>query len=189
MNRQRVVESNQQAAAVGATNHEADTQLRVLLLDLSGDTRAATEWAAAQFGHAELTTLNKADLKWASRREALAQARARRPEVFSIFTSDLSTQSRLAALMLFGVLAGGRRVVIGDRNGRTVSRARLGVVLLETSRLAFELTIGFLLLIPFSWMLTEVLGLALHFRPIVHTTQSRKRNRSSINALYIRATL
>lgn len=162
----------------------------MLLLDLSGNTSASTNWAAAQFDQADITAINKADLKWASKREALANARAFSPHVFSVFTIDLTTQSRLAALMLFAVLSGARQVVIGDGNGYVVRRSRLGVLLLEAPRLALELLIGYLLIIPISWLLTEVLGITLLFRPVVRASRKEKTEPPSwMSALYIRATL
>jgi glycosyltransferase involved in cell wall biosynthesis len=163
---------------------------RVLLLDLSGNTTASTKWAAAQFGQADINAVNKADLKWASKREALATARAFAPQVFSVFTIDMRTQSRLTALMLFAVLAGARQVVIGDGNGNIIRHSRLGVLLLEVPRLVFELLIGYVLIIPLSWLLTEMLGIALLFRPVVRASRNNKaRPQTWMNALYIRATL
>ena len=173
-----------------ATELEKDTQPRVLLLDLSGNANASTEWAAAQFEQANIKAVNKADLKWASKREALATARAFAPRVFSVFTIDLSTQSRVAALMLFAVLAGARQVVIGDGNGNIVRRSRPGVLLLEVPRLALELLIGYLLIIPISWLLTEVLGITLSLRPVVRASgNNRAGPRRWLSALFIRATL
>ncbi len=162
----------------------------MLLLDLSGNTGASKTWAAEQFARADITAINKADLKWASKREALATLRKSSPQVFSVFTTDLRTQSRLAALMLFAVIAGASQVVIGDGKGNIVRRSRLGALLLEAPRLVFELLIGYLLIIPVSWLLTEVLGIALYFRPVLRASRSDNvSSRTSMLALYIRATL
>ena len=186
---QSVAESpSRQLNTAGAA--ERDKLPRVLLLDLSGDSIASTKWAAAQFGRADVKAINKADLKWASKREALASARAFSPQIFCIFTIDLRTQSRVAALMLFAVLAGARQVVIGDGNGNIVRRSRLGVLLLEAPRLALELLTGYVLILPISWLLTEVLGLALLLRSVVRASRNNTaRPHTRMNALYIRATL
>ncbi|HXU35348.1 MAG TPA: glycosyltransferase family 4 protein [Blastocatellia bacterium] len=169
---------------------EAKSRPRVLLLDLSGNSGASQTWASEQFAHADITSINKADLKWASKRAALANLRKFSPQVFSVFTTDLRTQNRLAALMLFAVIAGASQVVLGDGGGNIVRRSRLGVLLLEAPRLALELLTGYVLIIPFSWLLTEVLGIALYFRPIVRASRNIKvRPRTSMLALYIRATL
>lgn len=162
----------------------------MLLLDLSGNSGASQAWAAEQFAHADITAINKADFKWASKRAALANLRKFSPRVFSVFTTDLRTQSRLAALMLFAVIAGASQVVLGDANGGALRRSRLGVLLLEAPRLVFELLLGYVLILPLSWLLTEVLGIALYFHPVVRASSKNKvRPRTSMLALYIRATL
>lgn len=182
--------SSRQLSTARATELEKDTRPRVLLLDLSGNATASTKWAAAQFEQSNIKAVNKADLKWASKREALASAREFAPQVFSVFTIDLGTQSRLAALMLFAVLAGARQVVIGDCAGHIVRRSRLGVLLLEMPRLALELLAEYLLTIPLSWLLTEMLGIALLFRPVVRVSRNDAAGpRAWMSALYIRATL
>jgi glycosyltransferase involved in cell wall biosynthesis len=172
-----------------ATGREEERRPRVLLLDLSGDASASTQWAEANFGQADIIAVNKADLKWASKRESLATARAYAPQVFSVFTPDLTTQSRLAALMLFGVLAGARQVVIGDGNGNIISRSRLGVLLLEVPRFVFELLIGYALIIPIYGLLTEVLGITLFLRRVVRVSRKIAKPGARMSALYIRATL
>ena len=190
-NRQSVAAtSSRHPSNARATELERDTRQSVLLLDLSGNPKASTGWAAAQFDRADIKAINKADLKWASKRAALASAREVAPEVFCIFTIDLKTQSRLVALMLFAVLAGARQVVIGDGNGSIVRHSRLGVLLLEIPRLALELLTGYVLIIPISWLLTEVLGIALLFRPVVRASRNNKATtRTRMSARYIRATL
>lgn len=170
-------------------SHKTRQRQRVLLLDLSGNTNASAEWAAAQFDEADIIAINKADLKWTSRRQALGGARAFAPQVFSVFTIDLRTQSRLAALMLFAVLAGARRVVIGDGEGNIICRSRLGVLLLEAPRFVFELVFGYLCVIPVSWLLTEVLGITLSLRPVVKASRNKPRAELWMGTLYVRATL
>lgn len=162
----------------------------MVLLDLSGNTAASQTWAAEQFAPADITAINKADLKWASKREALANLRKFSPQVFSVFTTDLRTQSRLTALMLFAAIAGARQVVIGDGSGNIIRRSRLGVLLLEAPRLALELLIGYVFIIPVSWLLTKVLRIALYFRPVVRASHNDNAEpRTSMLVLYIRATL
>jgi hypothetical protein len=176
---------------LSGTETRAKARPLTLLLDLSGDKNRATEWAVARFAGATITHINKADLKWASKRKALAHVRSLTPDVFSVFTSDLSAQSGVGALMLFGILAGARRVTIGDGNGRVISRSLPGVMLFEAPRLVLELLVGYVLLVPLSWLLTESLGVALLFRRVVRASRinERKNGRGPINALYIRATI
>ena len=175
---------------LSGTETQAKPRPLTLLLDLSGDTNAATEWATARFASGTITHINKADLKWASKRKALAHVRSLTPDVFSVFTSDLSAQSGVGLLMLFGMLAGARQVTIGDVNGRVISRSLPGVMLFEAPRFVLELLAGYVLLVPLSWLLTEALGVALLFRRVVRASRinERKNARGPINALYIRAT-
>ena len=165
-----------------------------LLLDLSGNTDAAMEWAAGVLPKADIRPINKADLKWTSKREALSRVRSLRPDVFCVFTSDLRTQSARGALMLFGILAGARRVVIGDARDRLAVRSRLSVLMLEAPRFALELFGGYGLIVPLSWLLTGVLGLSLAFRGVVRASRTRRSalnpdQLSSFSTLYVLATL
>ena len=161
-----------------------------VLLDLAGDKNAALQWARDRFGDATVNLINKADLKWTSKREGVRRVRALSPDLLSIFTSDLNAQSGVRALMVFGVLAGARRVTIADKTGRVISRFRSAVILLEAPRLAIEFIIGYALLIPISWFLTELLGVALMFRRAVRaSTNRRERDGPPMRALYVRATI
>jgi glycosyltransferase involved in cell wall biosynthesis len=175
----------------GKTGTRGKPRPLAVLLDLSGDKNAATQWAATRLADATVTQITKADLKWASRRKALAHVRSLALDVFSVFTSDLSTQSGVGALMLFGVLAGASRVTIGDGNGRVISRSLPGVILFEAPRFVLELLAGYVLLIPLSWLLTELLGVALLFRGVVRASRIKGQGDGprSCNTLYIRATI
>ena len=204
--------SNRQVTEARA-KHESSTRAAetqeygrplALLLDLSGNTDAAMEWAAAVLPDADIRPINKADLKWTSKREALSRVRSLAPDIFCVFTSDLRMQSARGALMLFAIFAGARRVVIGDSIGRRVARSRLGVLMLEAPRFALELFGGYGLIVPLSWLLTEVLrdewgytgvlGLSLAFRGVVRASRTGRRalnpdQQSSFSALYVLATL
>ena len=165
-----------------------------VLLDMSGDKKASLEWAVRRWGQPDVKTINKADLKWTSKLAALAVVRALKPKTFLLFTGDLNLQSGLGALMLFGVFAGARHVVIGDRLGRNISRSRLSVLILQTPRFVLELLAGYLFLIPLSWLLTEILRISLIFRAPVRASRIRNKSISadqtrSLRALYIRATM
>ena len=164
---------------------------QAVLLDLSGDLNAALEWAASISPEATLKQINKSDLKWTSKREALTRVRALGPDVFLIFTAEIEAQSACGALMLFAALAGARRIVIGDRRGRILSRSRVGVFLVEAPRLALELVVGYGLIVPLSWLLTEVLGLSLMFRKVSRRIDPARIDGESrgLGALYVRATL
>jgi glycosyltransferase involved in cell wall biosynthesis len=167
---------------------------RAVLLDLSGDLNAALDWAASIAPKATLKHVNKSDLKWTSKREALTRVRALGPDVFLMFTASLEAQSACGALILFGALAGARRIVIGDSRGHILSRSRVGAILVEAPRLVLELAVGYGIIVPLSWLLTEALGLSLIFRKVLRASRSVDRTRAAgeshaLRALYVRATL
>lgn len=191
---ERPVTARYSNRGVSETRGRDDARPLALLLDLSSDKSAALEWASAHLPGADIQTLNKADLKWTSKREALAQVRGLKPDLFAMFTPDLNTQSGLSTLMLFAISAGARRVVIGDPKGETVSRSRLEVLLIQAPRFLLELLGGYGLIVPLSWLLTQALRIALAFREVVRESRLARRtagsNRQrSLSALYMRATL
>lgn len=160
-----------------------------LLLDLSGDEKAAMDWAAARLADTNIQPLNKVVLKWTSKREALSRVRALEPDAFCVFAPDLKLQSSRGALLMFALLAGARRVLMGDARGRETSRSRLAVLVIDAPRLVVELLAGYLLLVPLSWVLTEALGVSLLIRAPIRASRVTNRMPPSLNALYIRATL
>jgi glycosyltransferase involved in cell wall biosynthesis len=165
-----------------------------LLLDLSGDKDAALEWAGRNLPDRSVRPINKADLKWGSKREALAHVRSLAPDTFAVFTSDLSVQSARGSIILFAALSGARRVIFADRNGRSMTRSRAGAFIIDGPRLALELLVGYGLVVPLCWAFTEALGAALVFRGVVRAIQSGAARRppggrEPLTALFVRATL
>lgn len=165
-----------------------------LLLDLSGDKAAALRWANEQLPATAIRLIDKAELKWGSKREALAQLRALKPYQFAIFASDLGAQSSRGALFLFAAMCGARLILIGDRNGRLIARSGAGALFIEGARLAIELAIGYLIIAPLSWLLTAMLGAALIFRDTARASRNDKREsfnneQTGLAALYVRATI
>jgi glycosyltransferase involved in cell wall biosynthesis len=174
--------------------NENQTEKKVLLLDLSGNERWAYEWAKGRFPDHQIHSINKADLKWRSRREALAQIRARQPRTFALFTTDFALQSSRGAMVLFGALAGAQQIVFGDSQGRIIERSKLEAFLLEAPRYVLELAFGYLFLVPLSWLLTLILNLlttakkARKIKTKPHSS-NQANEPSQLTALYLRATL
>jgi glycosyltransferase involved in cell wall biosynthesis len=173
---------------------QAHDRASVLLLDLSNDHEAALAWAGQQFAGIAIRLLDKAELKWESRRAALARIRALSPRVFAIFTADLQTQSARTSMMLFAALCGAQRIVFGDSNGRSVTRSRMGTLFIEGTRFALELLVGYLLIVPLSWLLTALFTGALIFRPIVRASRRKplalhSRKNPSLAVRFVRATI
>src|SRR5262249_15346456 len=149
-------------------------QTIAILLDLSGDKKAARDWASTLFPRSEIKEIDKVTLKWSSRLEAVASIRELKASEFVVFASDLDNQASQRALMIFGALAGARRIVLADSRGRSLSRSRLGVLLIETTRFVIEITVGYAIVLPLSWLITEALRLSLLLRPVVRASLPRR---------------
>lgn len=166
-----------------------------MLLDLSGNEAAARLWAATRF--AEIQTVNKADLKWLSKPQALAVLRRRAPQNIAFFTADLPYQSARSSMLLFAALTGARRILFADSHGRLIERSRFGAFTREAPRLLAELLFGYLFLLPLTWLLTWLLAGMLWFRAALRRIQKHQARRAGNNsqamtsqtALYLRATL
>ncbi len=183
-----------QTSSEPKTETKTEEKPLAVLLDLSGSEDAAMRWAVARLSGADIRRIDKADLKWTSKRDAFSRVRALGPVVFCVLTSDLAIRSGKGALMLFAIFAGARRVVIGDSAGRDSDRSRLGVLFLEAPRLMLEVLAGYGVIVPLSWLLTEALSVSLAIRRVVRASRigprslDRERERS-FSALYVRATL
>ncbi|MEW6125508.1 MAG: glycosyltransferase [Acidobacteriota bacterium] len=169
-------------------------QKKILLLDLSGNEGLASHWAIHRFPHGDIQALNKADLKWQSKGAALKQIRAIKAHTFAIFTNDLDLQSQQGAMMLFGALAGAKRIVFGDARGRLVERSQLGAFLIETPRLVLEFAFAYLFIIPLSWLITAVLSFLFKSKKarkirIKKRSDKLTERENPSTALYLRATL
>jgi glycosyltransferase involved in cell wall biosynthesis len=182
---------------VATFDHATDSNQRGLavVLDLSGNQSRAVEWATAVLGRARIRALDKSELKWSSKRDALQMVRSISPAVFSVFVTDLTFQSGRGAIILFGVLSGARTVILGDSRGRFIRRSRLGGLVIEGPRFVLEALFGYAVVVPLSLALIWLLGLAQAFRGPVRDSRIKSRrldsgeSEASIGALYIRATV
>src|SRR5436853_2373517 len=77
-------------------------------------------------------------------------------------------------MMLLAALCGARRIVLADTNGREIRRTRAAVFVIESARLVLELLIGYVIIVPLSWLLTWLMRVALVFRPVVRASRPRK---------------
>jgi glycosyltransferase involved in cell wall biosynthesis len=144
-----------------------------LLLDLSGDRQAALDWANQHLPADSFQLLDKASLKWQSKRAALARMRRLQPRTFAFFTADLQVQSARHSMMLFAALSGADRIVFADTNGREIRRTRAAALVIESTRLVCEMFIGYGILVPLAWLMTSLMRAALVFRPVVRASRQR----------------
>ncbi len=173
-----------------ADNSNTNSPPVAVVIDLAGNRRAALMWAAEHLSGFDVCAIDKVELKWESKSEALRRVREMNPSALAVFSADLSIQSARRTMMLFGALSGASRIVIGDGAGRLISRSRLTVLLIETPLLVFEYLFGYGALIPLSWLLTVMLDALISFRNLSRKMSPRSRSdQSSRAALYLRATI
>lgn len=157
--------------------------MRTVLLDLAGEAGRARAWVEAAAPGASVDVLDKAELKAGGKREVLARIRARgRSDLFGIFCNRLDLQPSLVPMMVFGLLAGARRVRVGDMEDRSVERGWAGVVFVEMPKLALELLVGYGAVVPLAWLSTWWLGFRAGRRG------TRRPKDGPLDILYLRAT-
>jgi glycosyltransferase involved in cell wall biosynthesis len=162
-----------------------------LVLDLSGDKNAVSLWGARRLSGRAARIMSKSELKWSSGPGALRIVSSLKPRCLVIFTSDIKVQSQTGPMLIFGALAGARKIIIADQNGNEVVRTKAGAIFLEGPRVLAEFLLGFGLIIPVTWALTLLLNALLGLRKIVRASRGnreRDRERTTTRALYLRAT-
>ncbi len=109
-----------------------------MLLVLSGDPAPVLERLRARYPGAEIQSLSRDEIETSNYRRRLKTLRALRPDVFAIGTERLAWQRGQNALLLFGALAGARRVVLLDAQGDVRQETRAGIVSRAPFRFARE---------------------------------------------------
>jgi glycosyltransferase involved in cell wall biosynthesis len=113
--------------------------MRTALLVLSGDSPNARERLLRRYPAAEIDSIARDELEKGSYRNRVARLRSLKPVTFAVATERLAWQRGQNALMLFGVLAGARRVILIDAydDARDETRGRI------LSRMPFRLAAEF----------------------------------------------
>jgi glycosyltransferase involved in cell wall biosynthesis len=112
--------------------------MRVVLLALDGEAERAERILRAREPSAEVELLPRAAVETGGALVRLKALRARRPDVFAVSTERLAWQQGQNALLLFGALAGARRLILLDAHGGWREERRAGVVLRAPARLTRE---------------------------------------------------
>ncbi|MEK6335792.1 MAG: glycosyltransferase [Acidobacteriota bacterium] len=112
--------------------------MKVVLLVLSGDTAPALERLRARYPRAEIQSLSRDEIENSNYRHRLKTLRALRPDVFAVGTERLAWQRGQNALLLFGALAGARRVMLIDARGELREETRAGIMARAPFRFARE---------------------------------------------------
>jgi glycosyltransferase involved in cell wall biosynthesis len=113
--------------------------MKAVLLVLSGDPASARERLRRLFPEAEIESLARAEVESSTYWKPLKTLRALRPDLFVIATERLAWQRGQNALLLFGALAGVRRLVLLDARGLMRDETRTQILAKAPFRIAAEL--------------------------------------------------
>jgi glycosyltransferase involved in cell wall biosynthesis len=117
--------------------------MKVVLLMLSGEARAAVEALATRYPKAVVEEIPRREIESSKGLSSrLNSLRALRPDVFAVATERLAWQRGQNAFLLFGALAGARRSVLLDAHGGWREEGRSRSLLASPTRLAREAAIS-----------------------------------------------
>jgi glycosyltransferase involved in cell wall biosynthesis len=112
--------------------------MKIVLLVLSGDPDQAREWLQGSYPGAGIERISRGQLESSTALRRIRAVRSFRPDVFAIATERLVWQKGQNALLLFGALAGARRVVLFDASGNSRQETRASIIAREPFRFAAE---------------------------------------------------
>lgn len=112
--------------------------MKIVLLVLSGNQALAREWLRTSYPGAEVELISRDHLESCTPLQRIRAVRTRRPDVFAVATETLAWQRGQNALLVFGALAGARRVVLVDASGDSREESRASILAREPFRFAAE---------------------------------------------------
>jgi hypothetical protein len=112
--------------------------MKIVLLVLSGDPDQARAWLQKRFPGASIENISRGQLESSTPLGRIRALHSLRPEVFAVATERLVWQSGQNDLMLFGTLAGARRVVLVDAGSNSREETGAGVLVRTPFRFASE---------------------------------------------------
>jgi glycosyltransferase involved in cell wall biosynthesis len=112
--------------------------MKIVLLVLSGDPDHARAWLQEKYPGATIEEISRGELESTTPLSRIRALHSHRPEIFAVATERLAWQSGQNDLLLFGTLAGARRVVLLDKNGDSRDETMPGVVARAPFRFARE---------------------------------------------------
>jgi len=116
--------------------------MKIVLLVLSGDPERAREWLRKKFPGADVTDVSRGELESATPPGRIRALHSLRPEIFAVATERLAWQSGQNELLLFGTLAGARRVVLIDASGNSREEKSALILAQAPFRFARESTVS-----------------------------------------------
>ncbi|HEX8847650.1 MAG TPA: glycosyltransferase family 4 protein [Pyrinomonadaceae bacterium] len=121
---------------------ERRNQAKIVLLILSGEAGRARRALRERYPEASFEEIPRSRIEGGRMAERLRALRALRPDIFAVATERLTWQRGQNAFLLFGALAGARRVIILDAHGGWREEARGRILLRAPARLAREAAIS-----------------------------------------------
>jgi glycosyltransferase involved in cell wall biosynthesis len=112
--------------------------MKIVLLLLSGDPEQARDWLQKKYSGAVIEQISRGELERSTPLGRIRALHSFRPEIFAVATERLAWQSSQNDLLLFGALAGARRIVLVDAGDNHRDESRSGVVLRTPFRFARE---------------------------------------------------
>lgn len=112
--------------------------MKIVLLVLSGDPVSARAWLQEKYPGALIEEISRGELESSTPLGRIRALHSHRPEIFAVATERLAWQSGQGDLLLFGTLAGARRVVLLDKSGHSRVETRPSVVARAPFRFARE---------------------------------------------------
>jgi glycosyltransferase involved in cell wall biosynthesis len=112
--------------------------MKIVLLVLSGDPEQAREWLQQQYPGAGIEDISRSQLESSGPLGRIRALHSLRPDIFAVATERLAWQSGQYDLLLFGTLAGARRVVLFDASGNNREETSAGILARTPFRFASE---------------------------------------------------
>lgn len=115
-----------------------DSNIKVVLVVLSGDAQRARDKLAELFPQASIETTSRSEVENGSLPSRLKALRKRRADIVAFATERLAWQRAQNLFMLFGAMAGAQEVVMLDAHGGLRRESRSSLLLRAPARLARE---------------------------------------------------
>jgi glycosyltransferase involved in cell wall biosynthesis len=162
--------------------------MKIVLLVLSGDPDQAREWLRESYPDAAgIERISRGELEGHTPLRRLSVLRSFRPDIFAVATERLAWQSGQNALLLFGSLAGARRVVLFDTSGNSREETSAAILGQAPFRFAGE-SLASALVIARSRSGVKRLDRAVKNRANTFSPKPAGTNLAALRIAYLRST-
>ncbi|HVS20267.1 MAG TPA: glycosyltransferase, partial [Pyrinomonadaceae bacterium] len=161
--------------------------MKIVLLVLSGDPDQAREWLQKSYPDVGIERISRDQLESYTPLRRVGVLRSFRPDIFAVATERLAWQSGQNALLLFGSLAGARRVVLFDASGNNREETRAAILGRAPFRFAAE-SVASALAIARSHSDLKKLERAVKSRANSFPSKPARKNSEALRIAYLRST-